>query len=187
MAKLGRHRQRRPLDELPYRACVGIALFNKAGLVFIGRRRSEDGPEHVADRHAWQMPQGGIDTGETPRQAAVRELYEETGVRSIELLGEAPDWHCYDLPSVVAGKPWKGRYRGQNQKWFAFRFTGSDDEIDIAQPGGHKPEFEAWRWERLERLPELIIPFKRPVYEAVAAAFAHLAGPASREEGRLGS
>lgn len=181
MRKPGRRNEPRRLDELPYRPCVGIALFNKDGLVFLGRRRSEAGPEHVADGYAWQMPQGGIDAGESPYDAAVRELHEETGVRSVVLLGETPDWHCYDLPSVIGGKPWKGRYRGQSQKWFAFRFTGHDDEIDIAHPGGHKPEFDAWRWERLERLPELVIPFKRPVYEAVVTAFAPLAAPAHTE------
>jgi putative (di)nucleoside polyphosphate hydrolase len=155
-------------------------LINREGLVFVGRRRSEAGPEHVAEEYAWQMPQGGIDRGETPHAAAVRELYEETGVRSVTLLAEAPDWYAYDLPDFVAGRAWKGRYRGQSQKWFAFRFEGADEEIDIAHPGGHRPEFEAWRWERLDRLPNLIIPFKRPVYEKVVAAFADLARPVDR-------
>jgi putative (di)nucleoside polyphosphate hydrolase len=96
----------------------------------------------------------------------------------VSLLAESPDWYSYDLPPVVAGRAWKGRYRGQVQKWFAFRFTGEDAEIDIRHPGGgHKPEFDEWRWERVERLPELIIPFKRPVYERVVADFAHLAMP----------
>lgn len=160
-----------------YRPCVGVALFNAQGRVFVGRRRAESGPEHVAGLYAWQMPQGGIDPGEDPRAAAVRELYEETNVSSISFLGEAPDWYSYDLPLDVAGKAWKGRYRGQTQKWFAFRFEGPEAEIDIASPAGHKPEFDEWRWERLERLPELIIPFKRPVYEKVVAAFAPFAEP----------
>ena len=168
-----------PTGELPYRASVGIMLINRDGLVFIGRRRSEAGPEHVANGYAWQMPQGGVDPGEDPYAAALRELYEETNVRSASLLAEAPEWYSYDLPVVVAGRAWKGRYRGQTQKWFAFRFTGRDDEIDIRRPGGgrHRPEFDSWRWEAMNRLTELIIPFKRPVYEKVVAAFAHLGAP----------
>jgi putative (di)nucleoside polyphosphate hydrolase len=173
----GGKRKSRPIEELPYRPCVGIALFNRDGLVFVGRRRSEDGPAQAAAGYAWQMPQGGIDLGETPYDAAVRELHEETGVRSIALLAEAPDWHAYDLPSAVSGRAWRGRYRGQIQKWFAFRLTGRDDEIDIGRPGAHKPEFDEWRWERLERLPSLIIPFKRPVYEKVVETFAPFGRP----------
>lgn len=122
------------------------------------------------------MPQGGIDRGETPFDAALRELREETNVTSVSLLGEAPQWYNYDLPPN-ATKKWKGKFRGQTQKWFALRFTGHEDEIDIDRPGGgaHPPEFDAWRWERLELLPQLIVPFKRPVYELVARDFAHLA------------
>ncbi|MDB5592292.1 RNA pyrophosphohydrolase [Enterovirga sp.] len=168
-------------DGLPYRPCVGIALVNRQGLVFLGRRRREAGPEHLeADGgHAWQMPQGGIDPGEDPYRAALRELYEETNVRSVALLAEAPDWYAYDLPQAVAGRSWRGRYRGQTQKWFALRFTGPDSEIDVAAPGGgwHKPEFESWRWEKLENLPDLIIPFKRPVYDQVVAAFRSVVVP----------
>jgi putative (di)nucleoside polyphosphate hydrolase len=158
-----------------YRPCVGIAVFNAANAVFIGRRQG--GPEHVADGHEWQMPQGGIDPGETPVKAAIRELCEETNITSITLLGEVPGWLTYDLPAEIARAAWKGRYLGQAQKWFAFRFTGENGEIDIDAPGGggHKPEFTDWRWERLERTPELIIPFKRPVYEAVVAAFGRFA------------
>ena len=167
---------RNSAPEPTYRPCVGVMLFNRDGLVFIGRRRSEAGPEHVADDYAWQMPQGGIDPGEDPYEAALRELYEETNVRSVTLLAEAPEWYSYDLPGWVAGRAWKGRYCGQKQKWFALRFTGADDEIDIDHPGGrHRPEFEAWRWEAMHRLPDLIIPFKRPVYEKVVTAFSHLA------------
>ncbi|WP_112662327.1 RNA pyrophosphohydrolase [Microvirga flavescens] len=167
----------RKLSDLPYRACVGVMLLNKDGLVFVGRRRSEGGPEHVADGYAWQMPQGGIDPGENPYDAAVRELYEETSVRSVSLIAEAPDWYSYDLPSMVAGRAWRGRYRGQMQRWFAFRFEGNESEINIHQPGGghHKPEFDEWRWEEMARLPELIIPFKRQVYENVVSAFGDLA------------
>jgi putative (di)nucleoside polyphosphate hydrolase len=161
--------------DLPYRSCVGVMLLNREGRVFVGRRRSES-PEHVADGYAWQMPQGGIDPGEEPYQAALRELYEETSVRSVTLLAEAPDWYSYDLPPMVAGRAWRGRYRGQTQRWFAFRFEGDEGEINIRQPGGggHKPEFDEWRWEDMRRLPELIIPFKRPVYEKVVEAFGPL-------------
>ncbi|WP_232630283.1 RNA pyrophosphohydrolase [Methylobacterium sp. Leaf118] len=165
---------------LPYRPCVGVALFSRAGLVFLGRRKSEAGPEHVADGHAWQMPQGGIDEGEAPLAAALRELHEETNVpaEAVTLLAEARDWLAYDLPPDVTKRAWKGRYRGQRQKWFAFGLTGGEDAIDVEAPGGgrHKPEFDAWRWERLEALPDLIIPFKRPVYEGVVAAFSGLTG-----------
>jgi putative (di)nucleoside polyphosphate hydrolase len=151
---------------LPYRPGVGVMLLDPAGRVFAGQRTDNPAP-------AWQMPQGGIDPGESPYEAALRELYEETNVRSVSLLAEAPDWYAYDLPALVAGRAWKGRYRGQNQKWFLFRFEGDEAEIDIQQPGGgrHRAEFDEWRWEALERLPELIIPFKRPVYERVVSAF----------------
>lgn len=169
----------RPEPDAPdprYRRCVGIAVFNAANAVFVGRRQGS--PEHVADGFEWQMPQGGIDPGEAAVEAAIRELHEETNITSIALLGEVPGWLTYDLPAEIAHTAWKGRYRGQAQKWFAFRFTGKDSEIDIGAPGGgaHKPEFTDWRWERLERTPELIIPFKRPVYQAVAAAFGRFAG-----------
>lgn len=166
------------LDDLPYRPCVGIVLFNREGLVFVGRRKGP-APEHVDADHAWQMPQGGIDAGEQPLAAATRELYEETNVRSAVLIAEAPEWFAYDLPPDIAGQAWKGKYRGQTQKWFAFRFTGPDSEIDIARPAGghHKAEFEAWRWEHLAATPALIIPFKRPVYERVVQTFAPFAHP----------
>jgi putative (di)nucleoside polyphosphate hydrolase len=159
---------------LPYRPCVGIMLLNRDGRVFIGRR--SDGPEHVDAAHVWQMPQGGIDPDEDPWQAALRELYEETNVRSVERLGETKDWLTYDIPPEIIGRAWKGKYRGQRQKWYALRFTGEESEIDVAHPGGgHEPEFLAWRWERMENLPALIVPFKRGVYEQVVGAFRHLA------------
>ncbi len=159
---------------LPYRPCAGIALFNDDGLVWIGRR--VDGPDEAEGPGAWwQMPQGGIDDGEDPVEAARRELTEETNVRSVSLLGQS-DWLTYDLPQDLVGKSWKGKYRGQRQKWVAFRFEGEESEIDVDDPGpGHKPEFSAWRWERLERLPELIVPFKREIYKQVAATFAAFA------------
>ena len=139
--------------DLPYRSCVGVMLINKNGLLFIGRRHTES--DTTSDGYAWQMPQGGIDPGEEPYQAALRELYEETSVRSVSLLAEAPEWYAYDLPSMVAGRAWRGRYRGQNQKWFAFRFEGDDSEINIHRPGGggHRPEFDEWRWEEMHQLP----------------------------------
>ena len=124
------------------------------------------------------MPQGGIDRGEQPLQAAYRELREETNVSSVSLLAEAPDWLSYDLPHEVGKEAWRGRYRGQSQKWFAFRFEGEEDEIDIANPaGGHKAEFDSWRWAPLADAPELIIPFKREVYREVARLFAGFARP----------
>ena len=161
--------------DLPYRPCVGLTVLNRRGHVFIGRRTG--GPEHVDLTHVWQMPQGGIDKGEDPWPAALRELQEETNITSVKKLAEIPDWLDYDLPPDVAKEAWKGRYRGQTQKWYALRFTGKESEIDIATPaGGHKPEFIEWRWEPMRNLPDLVIPFKRKVYQDVVAAFAHLAG-----------
>lgn len=162
-------------EELPYRPCVATAVFDRDGLVFIGRRI--DGPEHVDATHDWQMPQGGIDENEDPWRAALRELYEETNIRSVEKLGEIEDWLIYDIPRELAGQAWNGKYRGQKQKWYALRFTGGDSEIDIAHPagGGHEPEFVEWRWERLEKTPDLVVPFKRPVYERVVKEFSKFA------------
>jgi putative (di)nucleoside polyphosphate hydrolase len=161
-------------QSLPYRPCVGMCVINSAGLVFIGRRNS--GPEHLDARHAWQMPQGGIDDGEDPYPAALRELYEETNICSAEKLAESKDWLTYDLPAALVGQAWHGKYRGQKMKFFAFRFTGDEDEIDIAHPGGgHKPEFIAWRWAKMNELPELVVPFKRPIYERIVKEFALLA------------
>jgi putative (di)nucleoside polyphosphate hydrolase len=159
-------------ENLPYRPCVGLMVINRAGLVFIGRRK--DGPEHVDATHLWQMPQGGIDSGEDPWPAALRELKEETGIRSVNKLAEIDEWLSYDIPANIAGQAWNGKYRGQTQKWYALGFTGKDGEIDIAHPG-HKPEFIEWRWEPMKNLPALIIPFKRKVYERVVREFSHLA------------
>ncbi len=162
-------------SDAPYRRCVGIMLLNGAGHAFIGRRANKTQGEHVAAGHEWQMPQGGIDADEIPEAAARRELFEETGVKSVELLAEAGQWLNYDLPEHLVRSAWKGRYRGQTQKWFAYRFTGPISEINVLDPGGgEKPEFDQWRWEPRANLPGLIIPFKRQVYEAVVAEFAHL-------------
>jgi putative (di)nucleoside polyphosphate hydrolase len=165
------------IEELPYRRCVGVMVVNKAGLVFIGRRRS--GVEHTDATHIWQMPQGGIDHGEDPWPAAMRELYEETSIRSVERLGEVGEWLSYDIPRDVVMDAWSGKYRGQTQKWFALRFTGDDSEIDVLSPGGggHASEFSAWKWEPMANLPDLVVPFKRPVYERVVKEFAQFAGP----------
>lgn len=150
-------------------------VLNPAGLVFVGRRKG--GPEHVDATHVWQMPQGGIDEGEDPYQGALRELYEETSIKSVEKIGEIADWLAYDIPRDIVGEAWKGRFRGQKQKWYALRFTGSDSEIDIAAPGGghHEPEFIDWRWVEMKSLPDLVVPFKRPIYEQVVASFSRLA------------
>ena len=164
------------MNEKPYRPNVGIALFNAEGRVLIGHRFKGDGPEIILPGLDWQMPQGGVDPGEDTWDAAKRELYEETSVRSVERLGEVPDWLVYDIPRTVAGRAWKGRYRGQRQKWFAVRFTGKDSEINVEKPGGgHKAEFVSWRWEPMKNLTGLIIPFKRPVYERVVKEFSALA------------
>ena len=157
-----------------YRPCVGVMLLNKQGLVWIGRRFQKQNDDGVG--HWWQMPQGGIDAGEDPAVAAARELEEETAVRSAEIIAEAPDWYNYDLPEPLIGLSWKGKYRGQTQKWFAARFTGQDSEINLAPPG-HKQEFDQWRWAKMSEVVDLIVPFKKPVYEKVIAAFRHLGQP----------
>lgn len=153
-------------------------LLNAEGLVFIGQRRVKRLSDPAGVVHLWQMPQGGIDPGEDPYEAALRELAEETNVTSVDKLAEAPDWYTYDLPVDSAKRSWRGRYQGQRQKWFALRFKGPESEINVIAPaGGIKPEFDTWRWARMETLPELIIPFKRPVYERVVETFARFAAP----------
>jgi putative (di)nucleoside polyphosphate hydrolase len=148
--------------KLTYRAAVGIMLLNRAGEVFVARRIN------MPMLPAWQMPQGGIDKGETPRQAALRELKEEIGTNKAKILGESRIWLKYDLPVELAGGVWGGRYRGQRQKWFAMRFTGADTDIDLATA---HPEFDAWKWIQPERLPQIIVPFKRQLYIDILAEF----------------
>ena len=154
----------KPPITLPYRRGVGIVLLNAAGKVFVAQRI--DSPEP-----AWQMPQGGIDKGETPRQAARRELGEEIGTANAKIIAESKDWLRYDLPGDLQRKVWKGKYRGQEQKWFLMRFTGADADIDIATA---HPEFSAWKWLAFRQLPRVIVGFKRAVYKQVVAEFADL-------------
>jgi putative (di)nucleoside polyphosphate hydrolase len=166
-----------PIESLPYRPCAGLTVFNADGRVFVGRRAG--GPEHVDLTHVWQMPQGGIDEGEEPFSAALRELYEETNIRSVEKLGEIPDWIYYDIPHDIVGQAWGGKYRGQKQKWYALRFTGEEGEINVTSPaGGHEPEFIDWRWVELRELPDLVVPFKRQTYERIAREFETFVKPA---------
>lgn len=153
---------------LPYRPCVGIVLINPQGQIFAGQRIDTEAP-------AWQMPQGGVDAGEDPREAALRELGEEIGVTPdlVEVIGETPDWLTYDLPAEMVPRIWKGRYRGQKQRWYLMRYLGQDAQIDIARP---HPEFSRWRWIGAEEMLGAIVPFKREIYAQVIAAFApHLA------------
>ena len=156
------------MSDLPYRPCAGIMLVNRAGQVFVGQRLD-------TTIEAWQMPQGGIDPGEDAQAAALRELGEEVGLSpdQVEVVAEAPDELFYDLPPELVGKAWKGRYRGQRQRWFLLRFTGEDHLIDIATP---HPEFRNWRWADPTDLPALIVPFKKRLYEEVLAAFAPYLG-----------
>jgi putative (di)nucleoside polyphosphate hydrolase len=156
-------------DDKHYRPGVGVILLNRRGEVFVAQRL-----DFVSD--AWQMPQGGIDKGETPEAAARRELKEETGTDNAELVAESRGWYRYELPPDLAATLWKGRYRGQRQKWFVFRFLGDDSEIDLAS---EHPEFSAWQWVSPERVVELIVPFKRALYRAVMQEFEAVLGAGS--------
>jgi putative (di)nucleoside polyphosphate hydrolase len=170
---------RPPIDPatLGYRPCVGIVVINAQGLVWVGRRA--DAPGDAEGRGDWwQMPQGGIDKGEDPAVAALRELDEETSISNVAIIGETPQWLRYDLPPHLVGKAWKGKYRGQEQKWFAVRFLGDDSEIDIFPSEPHQIEFLAWRWVPLAEVEQLIVPFKRDVYRQVVETFAPLVRPA---------
>ncbi|QOZ30674.1 RNA pyrophosphohydrolase [Bradyrhizobium sp. CCBAU 53421] len=163
-------------SDKPYRPNVGIALFNGDGRVLIGHRIKDDGPEIVLPGLEWQMPQGGIDDGEDPRQAVMRELWEETGAVNADYLGET-DWMTYEFPAYDGPASHRlAKFRGQRQKWFALRFTGRDDEIDPLTPRNGQPaEFDRWRWERLDRVADLVVPFRREVYRAVVIRFAEFA------------
>jgi len=156
------------MSDLPYRPCVGIVLINDEGLIFAGQRLDSEVP-------AWQMPQGGIDPGEKSRPAALRELWEETGVSAdlVEEIGRTEDWLTYDLPPDLLGKVWGGRYRGQKQRWYLFRFKGRDEQISIDR---EHPEFATWKWIGAQEMLDAIVPFKRDVYAGVIADFRpHLA------------
>jgi putative (di)nucleoside polyphosphate hydrolase len=152
-------------SDLPYRPCVGIMLFNADGKVFVGNRLDQT-------VESWQMPQGGIDKGETPKEAVLRELKEEIGTKKAEIIAEMDDWVTYDLPEHLVGIAFHGKYKGQRQKWFALRFTGKDSDIDLT---AHDPEFSSYRWVSLEELPDLIVSFKRETYRSVIAALGQYA------------
>jgi putative (di)nucleoside polyphosphate hydrolase len=158
---------------LPYRANVGAVLFNRSGRVFVARRADLPNAEGIAG--GWQLPQGGIDAGEDPVGAVLRELAEEIGTARAEIIGEHPDWLTYELPDALLGRALHGRYRGQRQRWFALRFLGTDSDIRLdADP---HPEFDAWRWAELAELEALAIDFKRPIYRTLAASFARFSFP----------
>ncbi|GAA6155701.1 RNA pyrophosphohydrolase [Pyruvatibacter sp.] len=159
------------MSKLPYRPCVGIMLLNSSNKVWIGRRAMKRSVQQD-EPGSWQMPQGGIDKGEDPLPAALRELEEETGISDVEVIGQTEDWLTYDLPEHLVGKALKGKYCGQKQKWFAMRYLGSDSAIDLSK--AEDDEFDDWRWEDAAELPGLIVEFKRPVYEQVVERFAHL-------------
>jgi putative (di)nucleoside polyphosphate hydrolase len=158
--------------DLPYRKGVGAVLFNKKGMVFVARRI--DMPSNY-----WQMPQGGIDAGEKPREAVMRELFEETGTNEAEIIAKSAKWYRYDLPDDLVGKVWKGKYRGQKQRWFALRFLGRDSDIDLA--ASNHPEFSEWKWTKIENLPSVIVPFKRTLYQSLATEFSPLAEDVKKE------
>ncbi len=160
------------MSNLPYRPNVGAVLFNRSGLILVARRA--DLPNAEAPAGGWQLPQGGIDAGEDPRQAVLRELAEEIGTDRAEVIGEHHEWLTYDLPPELLGIALKGRFRGQRQRWFALRFTGVDSDIRLDLDP--HPEFDAWRWARLAELPDLAVAWKRPIYEVLVESFARFAG-----------
>lgn len=149
---------------LPYRPCVGVILVNRDGLVWAGRRLPNE--EYTGQTRLWQFPQGGIDEGEDAQAASLRELYEETSIRSVSLLTVIPGWLTYDLPDHLIGVALKGRFRGQKQRWFVYRFEGSEDEINVvAPPDGASPEFDDWAWLAIEDVPPRAVSFKVDLYE----------------------
>lgn len=157
-----------------YRPCAGLFILNRMGKVFMGRRINEETNEtlgKLGDK-PWQLPQGGIDPGETPAQAGMREMLEEIGTSKATLLGESRQWHCYDLPRDIASVKWGGKYRGQAQKWLALRFDGKDSDINIATA---HPEFDDWKWLEIDAISALVVPFKRRVYSRITAEFRHFA------------
>jgi len=166
--------------DLPYRPCVGVMVLNDEGRVWVGQRLAIDNSEYDGNPQLWQMPQGGIDEGEDWEVAARRELYEETGIKSVTLIEQAPDWITYDLPEHLIGIGLKGKFRGQKQRWFAYRFEGEESEIVInPPPDGHTAEFDAWKWADMADLPEMVVEFKKGVYREVVSAFSHLTGSGS--------
>ena len=156
------------VENLPYRPCVGVMLLNSGGQVFTAQRLDSPSP-------AWQMPQGGIDEGEDEQTAALRELFEETGVTAdlVTIVGQTDGWIDYDLPEELIGKLWGGRFRGQTQKWFLMRYHGDDSQVDITR---EPREFSRWKWTDPGDLVDQIVPFKRHVYAAVLDEFTHLIG-----------
>ena len=166
-------------SELPYRPNVGAALFNRDGLVLVARRA--DLPNAEGRPGVWQLPQGGIDDGEDPRHAVLRELREEVGTDRAEIVGEHPDWLSYALPPPLLGRALGGRFRGQRQRWFALRFTGSD--ADIRLDLDPHPEFDAWKWIELSELPHQEVGFKRATYAILATSFARFAAPRASRDG----
>lgn len=155
-------------EELPYRPCAGIMLANTEGKIFVGQRIDK-----APEGDAWQMPQGGIDDGEEAEQAALRELVEETGISPglVDVIARSRNEHFYDLPEELLGKIWKGKYRGQRQWWFLMRFKGVDGDINIDTD---HPEFSRWQWVSPDRLPQLIVPFKKRLYESLVSEFGEL-------------
>ena len=147
-----------------YRRCVGLVVINKDGLVFVGKRID-------SNLNAWQMPQGGIENGESPRNAGLREMKEEIGTNNVKLIGEIDNWLNYDIPQKLSSKLWNGKYRGQTQKWLAFQFLGNDDEINI---NTEDPEFKEWKWEEHKNLVNLAVPFKKDIYNKIIYEFSHL-------------
>jgi putative (di)nucleoside polyphosphate hydrolase len=153
------------IQKLPYRPCAGIMLLNNQNQVFVAKRID-------TAVEAWQMPQGGIDQGEDPKEAAIRELEEETGIRDTQVIAEYEGWLTYDLPDELYGKVWKGKFGGQTMKWYVMRFNGNENDINIETA---HPEFSEWKWTEISNLPDMIVPFKKDIYQKLADKFSYLA------------